>query len=52
LFEECPVHGDELETVVFCKYCNRPMSEEYHKVEYNKMLKQYQDMRKIKEDGN
>jgi len=43
---KCPVHGDDLEIVLFCKKCTRPMSEEFHEKELKESLTEYYDLKK------
>ena len=43
---KCPVHGDDLEIVLFCKKCTRPMSEEFHEQELQESLTEYYDLKK------
>ena len=43
--KKCPVHGEEYEVVLFCKYCTRPMSEEFHEQERKESMTEYYDLK-------
>ena len=47
---KCPVHGEDLEIVLFCKKCARPMSEEFHEKELKESLTEFYDLKKKEEE--
>jgi len=50
----CPEHGEEFEVVLFCKYCTRPLDEEFHEDERKKSMTEYYNLKEkaeSKSDG-
>lgn len=52
MVEKCPVHGEEYEVVLFCKYCTRPMNEEFHEKERKESMTEYYDLKTKAEENS